>query len=225
VENTINATVYSNTAKENTSGVLIFDMPDLPQANGANILFYDNLIENNNHPNFSAPGIVVNTLPPGSGMVLMSYNGVEAYNNTIRNHKSVGISVNSWLFTGLPYESETYDPYCSNISIHDNLIEGTQGPPDNTTDFGKMFTALFGQESFDILTDGMYKPGHIDAEGQPIGICIRNNGEISFRNLNMHKGSSIGDMMTNMDDDLSIFDCENPPIDVGGLDNWIQETI
>ena len=37
IENTISGEVYKNLAKNNTGGMMIFDMPDLPQANGDKI--------------------------------------------------------------------------------------------------------------------------------------------------------------------------------------------
>ena len=73
IENTINGEVYRNVARNNTGGMLIFDMPDLPQANGDRIKFYDNVMEDNNGENFAPEGMVVSTIPPGSGMIIMSH--------------------------------------------------------------------------------------------------------------------------------------------------------
>lgn len=221
IENTRNGEVYDNIAKHNAAGMLIFDMPDLPQANGYKIKFFNNLMEDNNGPNFSKPGIVVNTLPPGSGMIIMAHNDIEAYNNTIKNHKSVGIGINSWLFTGQPFQSKDYDPFCNNINIHDNVIEGVQGPPDATTDFGKLFTAIFGGKSYDIVIDGIYNPAAIDEKGNPTGICLKNNGEVTFRNLNAGMGGTPQEIMKNMDDDISKFNCDLPNMDLGDYAKWL----
>ncbi len=221
IENTIVGEVYGNRAIENTAGLLIFDMPDVPQANGHSIKVYDNVMDNNNGLNFSAPGIVVNTLPPGTGMVLMASTQVELYNNKISNHKSVGIAINTWLLTGLPFESKEYDPYNSYISVHDNEITGTQGPPDMTTDMGKLFTAIFGGKSYDITVDGIYRPDQVNDDGTPKGICIRNNGEASFSNLNAGMGATPEAIMKNVSYDLSMFDCENPALELGKYDEWI----
>jgi len=221
IENTRNAEVYNNIAKHNAGGMLIFDMPDLPQANGYKIKFFDNVMEDNNGPNFSKPGIVVNTLPSGAGMIIMAHNDIEVYNNTITNHKSMGIGINSWLFTGLPFESKDYDPFCNNISIHDNKITGVKGPPDTSTDFGKLISALFQGESYDIIIDGIFNPATLDENGNPSGICIKNNGDISFRNLNAGMGSDPAQMMKNMNDDISKFNCDLPSMDLSGYDKWL----
>lgn len=221
IENTRVGEVYGNRSVDNTAGMLIFDMPDVPQANGHSIKVYDNVMENNNGENFSAPGIVVNTLPPGAGMVVMASTQVELYNNTITNHKSVGIAINTWLFTGLPFESQEYDPFNSFISIYDNTITGTQGPPDMTTDLGKLFTAVFEGESFDITVDGIYRPDQVDDNGMPTGICIKNNGDVSFANLNAGMGGTPEAIKQHVNHDMSIFDCTNPSLELGSYDNWI----
>lgn len=221
IENTRVGEVYGNRSVDNTAGMLIFDMPDVPQANGHSIKVYNNVMENNNGENFSAPGIVVNTLPPGTGMVVMASTQVELHNNTISNHKSVGIAVNTWLFTGLPLESKEYDPFNSYISIYDNTITGTQGPPDMTTDLGKLFTAVFQGESFDITVDGIYRPDQLDEDGRPTGICIKNNGEVSFANLNAAMGGTPEAIMKNVNHDMSLFNCTNPNLELGSYDDWI----
>ncbi len=221
IENTRVGEVYGNRAVENTAGMLIFDMPDVPQANGHSIKVYDNIMDNNNGPNFSAPGIVVNTLPPGTGMVLMAHTQVELHNNTISNHKSVGIAINTWLLTGLPFESKDYDPYNSYVSVHDNTITGTQGPPDMTTDMGKLFNAIFDGKSYDITVDGIYRPDQLNDDGSPTGLCIRNNGEASFANLNAGMGATPAAIRQNVSHDLSMFDCENPALELGNYDDWI----
>jgi len=221
IENTISGEVYNNKATGNTAGMLIFDMPDLPQANGDRIKFYDNVMEGNNGENFAPPGIVVSTLPPGTGMLLMAHSNIEVNNNVIKNHKTSGISITSWLFTGTPFKSKDYDPYCTNINIHDNTITGTQGPPDNTSDFGKLFTALFQGESFDIVMDGIFKPSSLDENGNPTGFCFKNNGDISFVNLNAGMGASPEEMAKNMSQDMSIFQCELESFDTKEHDEWL----
>ncbi|MCR9286327.1 MAG: right-handed parallel beta-helix repeat-containing protein [Bacteroidetes bacterium] len=222
IENTINGEVYNNVAKENTGGMLIFDMPDLPQANGDRIKFYNNVMENNNGENFAPKGMVVSTIPPGSGMIIMSHSNIEAYNNTITNHKTLGIAVNSWLFTGVPFKSEAFDPFCSNISLHDNIISGNVGPCDNTSDYGQLLTAIAGGEPVDLLTDGIFKPTSMDENGNPIGYCFRNNGtDIKFLNLNAGMGGEPEQIAKNMDNDLSKFDCELPDFDTSEHDKWL----
>jgi parallel beta-helix repeat protein len=217
IENTINGEVYGNTAKNNAGGMLIFAMPDLPQPNGDRIKFYDNHMENNNGENFAPKGMVVSTIPPGSGMIMMSHKNIEVYNNKIIGHKTLGIAVNSWLFTGVPYESEDFDPYCSNINIHNNEITGTQGPADMTTDFGKLITAVMDGKAYDIVIDGIFKPG------EPMSYCFSNNGEISFINLNAAKGMEPEDMIKNQDHDLEMFNCDGAMVNTDRHNTWLSK--
>jgi len=221
IENTINGEVYNNIAKNNTGGMLIFDMPDLPQANGDRIKFYNNTMEGNNGKNFAPKGMVVSTIPPGSGMIIMSHSNIEAHHNTITNHKTLGIAVNSWLFTGVPFKSKDFDPFCSNINLHDNVISGNVGPADNTTEYGQLFTAVLGGEPADIITDGIFKPSSLDENGKPIGYCFKNNGDVKFINLNAGMGAAPEDIAKNMTTDMSLFDCELPSFDTSEHDKWL----
>jgi len=215
IENTINGEVYGNRAEGNAGGMLIFAMPDLPQPNGERIKFYDNIMVANNGENFAPKGMVVSTIPPGSGMILMSHRNIEVRNNVIKNHKTLGIAMNSWLFTGVPYESEEFDPYLSNIYIHNNEISGTEGPADMTTDFGKLITGVMGGKAYDIVTDGIFKPG------EPMSYCISNNGNISFINLNAHMGMDPADLIKNQDHDLEKFNCEGDEVDTSDHNTWL----
>jgi parallel beta-helix repeat protein len=222
IENTINGEVYDNVAKNNTGGMLIFDMPDLPQANGDRIKFYNNVMEDNNGENFAPEGMVVSTIPPGSGMIIMSHSNIEAYNNTIKNHKTLGIAINSWLFTGVPYKSENFDPFCTNINIHDNIISGNVGPSDTSSEYGKLISLISGGKPVDIITDGIFKPSTLDENGMPKGYCFKNNGdEISFLNLNASMGDSPEAILKNKSSDLSIFDCSLPEFDTSEHDKWL----
>lgn len=215
IENTIVAEVYGNRAHDNTAGMLIFDMPDLPQANGDKIKFYDNYMENNNGENFAPKGMIVSTLPPGTGMNIMSHSNIEIFNNTIKGHKTVGVMVNSWMMTGQSYKSEEFDPYCTNVYIHDNQFVENTGVADTTTDAGKLISALSGDKTYDILIDGIFKPN------EPMSYCFKNNGDISFVNLNAAKGISPEDIMRNMNNDISPFDCELPDFDTTKHDSWL----
>ncbi len=221
IENTIVGEVYNNIAKNNTGGMLIFDMPDLPQANGDRIKFYNNVMDGNNGENFAPKGMVVSTIPPGSGMIIMSHSNIEMHDNTITNHKTLGIAVNSWLFTGVPYKSENFDPFCTNISIHDNVITGNKGPADTSTEYGQLLTAVLGGQSVDIVTDGIFKPSTLNEAGNPTGYCFRNNGDVSFVNLNAGMGDKPEEIAKNMNTDISKFDCEIPNFDTSEHDSWL----
>ena len=215
IENTINGEVYKNLAKNNTGGMMIFDMPDLPQVNGDRIKFYDNVMENNNGENFAPKGMVVSNIPPGAGMFIMSHSNIEVFNNKYIGHKTFGLAVNSWLFTGIPFESKEFDPYSTNIEIHDNEFRATQGPCDTTTDNGKILTAVLGGKAYDIVIDGIFKPG------EPKSYCFKNNGDITFANLNAGMGADPESIMKNVNFDMTPFDCNLSDFDTSEHDDWL----
>ncbi len=222
IENSINGDVYDNRATDNTGGLLVFDMPDLPQPNGGNIKIHHNVLEINNSVNFSAEGITVNILPPGTGMLLMAHRDLEVYENEIRGHNTFGLGIISWMFTDRPFKSEEYDPFCSNVNVYKNMFEDNNGTADQTTDFGKLVTGLFKGKGQDIITDGLVSPKHLDDKGQVLAdkrVCLRDNGEVSFFNLNAAKGSELAALAKNMDSKIENFDCELASLKLEGLEN------
>lgn len=219
IENTRNADVFNNKAENNSGGILIFDMPDLPQANGYKIKVHDNVMENNNHPNFAPKGTVVATLPPGSGMTIMAHREIEAYKNVIRGHHTAAISVSTWLFTGQPFKSEEFNPYSEAIYVHDNVLENNKGAMDTSTDFGKLLTAVAGGQTVGIAIDGIFNPATAGKEGE--GICFKNNGDVTFLNMNAGMGGTPNDIMKNKSSDITPFDCSLQAMDLSGHDKWL----
>ena len=81
--------------------------------------------------------------------------------------------------------------------------------PDLSTDLGKLLTATF-KGSLDIFVDGSADPKLRDKDGQlpdDKKICIRNNGDVKFGNLNAWKIKGKDDFMKYKDTDISKFDC------------------
>lgn len=220
IENTINAEVYDNKSIGNTGGMMIFDMPDLPQANGDRVKFYNNTMTDNNGENFAPEGMVVSTIPPGTGMFIMSHRNIEVHDNVIKGHKTVGLAVNSWLFTGIPYESEEFDPYSTNIYVHSNIIESPDAAPDVTKPFGQLVAAVLGKP-YDIVIDGIFEPTTMGADGRPTSYCFQDNGDITFVNLNAGMSMDPAEMVKNLDFDLSKFDCSLPGFDTSKHDDWL----
>ena len=63
IENSTNADVYGNLAWRNTGGVLVFDLPNLPKVGGHSTRVFDNVIVNNNTPNFASAAISSRNCP------------------------------------------------------------------------------------------------------------------------------------------------------------------
>ncbi|HUH74643.1 MAG TPA: parallel beta-helix domain-containing protein [Chitinophagales bacterium] len=211
IENCINADVYENKAINNTGGILVFDLPDLPQANGRNARIFKNEIKDNNHKNFAAKGNIVAAVPPGTGVIVLATDSVDIFDNDITNHKSVGIAIASYQLTQRPIKDSAYGPYCSAISIRENRISSDKIIVDMSTDLGKLIYATF-RKPMDIIYDGLPDPEFKDENGilpEGMKICIRNNGEsIKFGNLNASKANSFTDFLKFSSTDISPFDCE-----------------
>ena len=56
IENSFGADVYDNEATNNTGGILVFSLPEMPVKNGRDARVFRNKIHGNNHPNFGLEG-------------------------------------------------------------------------------------------------------------------------------------------------------------------------
>ena len=209
IENCINSDVYKNKSENNSGGILVFDLPKLFQPNGRNARVFDNEIITNNSENFGKPGSIVATIPPGAGMIIMATDSVEIFNNRITDNKTVGCAIVSYFTTGKQINDSTYGPYCHSIFVHDNKFSrrAIQIPALNT-DFGKLAVAAC-KGPIDIVYDGNFEKEYQNNKGMPEGkkICVRNNGDVRFVNMNFWKAKTLNDVLNTYDKDMAKFDC------------------
>jgi parallel beta-helix repeat protein len=189
IENSTHADVYQNEAWDNTGGLLIFDLPDLVQKKGGNTRAFNNYLHDNNHANFAPKGNIVGKVPPGTGIMILATNQVEIFENKIFNNISVGLGIISYYITENPIKDSAYYPYPTGISIHNNHFERPHVRATGKGRMGKMFRykLRFGKQVPHIIYDG------IADEKQPPNICIRNNTNETFANIqaaNNFKGIS-----------------------------------
>lgn len=126
IENTQFADVYGNTAANNTGGLLIFDLPGNPVV-GRDVWVHDNIITDNNTPNF-APGGTVSLIPAGTGTVVLASRRLVLEDNTYANNNTSDIAI----FSGLVIEGDTGDWALSRDELVGD-IEGVTLPGDDTT--------------------------------------------------------------------------------------------
>jgi parallel beta-helix repeat protein len=146
LENTVNGEVYNNHAHDNTIGIFIDLLPQLPSKVSLNTKVHDNISENNNGENFGNPGTAVALIPPGTGMLILAADHVEVYNNTIRGNKSAGLAVFN-LTIGFSEEEIDVGPNPEHNYAHDNIYDN------NGYDADKFVKDLLGK-GFDIIWDG-----------------------------------------------------------------------
>lgn len=185
IENTVSADVYENTATNNTGGILVFNMPNLPQK-GSHTRVFNNQVFENNTKNFGHKGTPVASVPAGSGVVINSNDYVEVFDNDIRDNKTANVIISSVYSTNYAEgdSSPGYDAYPEAIYIYGNRFSGGGNSPDGL-DLKALKTALYGLKgSFpDVLWDGFVDKDKM-ADGKlphDLNICV-NNGDIAVLN-------------------------------------------
>ncbi|MCI4667887.1 MAG: right-handed parallel beta-helix repeat-containing protein [Bacteroidia bacterium] len=205
IENSTMADVRNCEAYENTGGLLVFDLPDLPKKAGGNVRLYNNKVHDNNYKNFAPKGNSVAFVPPGTGIIILAASNVEVYNNEIINNQSFSTSIVSYYMTERPINDKEYYPYPTAIYIHDNTFERENTKPILKHKLSLLTFKMFKKNQPHIWYDGILdkdktgKDGLYTSEHQ---ICVRNNKNGSFVNLDAENN------FKNTSQDASIYDCE-----------------
>jgi parallel beta-helix repeat protein len=191
IENCHGADVYGNVATNNTGGILVFDLPDIPVQDGHNVRVFNNQVFENNTDNFAPEGNIVGEVPRGTGIMIMANRNVEVFDNDINDHDSTAIMIVSYLVTQRPVNDPNYNPYPSAIHIHSNRI-GAYG---TNPDLGELAETLLAGDYPAIFWDGIVNPallvdGELPAEHR---IVIQDNeGDVTFANLNLGEAVAAG---------------------------------
>ena len=194
IENTMHADVYGNVARNNTGGILVFNMPDLPIP-GHSTRVFDNEVVGNNTANFGAEGTPVASVPAGSGIVINSNDRVEIFDNRIADNDTANIIISSYYATGFQGTrevAEDYDPYPETIFVYGNTLSGGGSSPEGL-DLKALKVAKFGfTGSFpDVLWDGYVNADKVDEHGRLLpefAICV-DNGGAEVLNADLGNGS------------------------------------
>jgi len=190
IENTTNAWVYDNVSTNNTGGILIFDLPDLPKKRGGHVHIRDNRVFRNNYKNFAPKGNIVGKVPPGTGVMILATHDVNVYNNQILDNKTASTAIVSYYITENPIKDKDYIPYPSAISIRDNTYSTGKRMPTWKNKLGFLFWLKFGRNVPHILYDGIQNPEYLAADGTvkpEHRICVHNNPNGTFANLKADK--------------------------------------
>ncbi len=185
IENCTRADVYENAATGNAGGILIVSLPNLPAGNGRHCRVFANQAIKNNHANFAPAGNLASTVSSGTGIMVVAYDAVEIFENTIENNRTVNLAVVSYLATGRDIDDPKYDPYPERIGIYDNRFSG--GGQDPQGRLGALLGPLLGGSFPDIVYDGMVDPEKL-VDGELPDECklfIQDNGPAEFVNFDL----------------------------------------
>jgi parallel beta-helix repeat protein len=183
-ENTRFADIYENVATENTGGILVFDLPDLPIQGGRATRVFNNDVHTNNTDNFAPEGNIVATVPAGTGVMVMANDEVEIFGNRIRDNQTANMAIVSYYVANKPIKDARYDPYPESIFVHDNVFSGGGNAPTGLV--VKLLALKLGKPFPDILYDGVINKKKLTAEGTlppELRLCIRGNGDADFANI------------------------------------------
>jgi parallel beta-helix repeat protein len=164
IENSYYADVYNNLASHNTGGILIFDLPDLPQQGGHHIRVFNNKSINNDTDNFAPEGNIVGEVPRGTGIIVMANSDVEIFNNQMSGNGTVNLSIVSY---GDKTDDKNYYPHPRRIQVHSNTYGSSGFDPDlETGDLAKALYEISKGNMPDIFWDGVLPTSQIFF-GQP----------------------------------------------------------
>ncbi|MDA9614854.1 right-handed parallel beta-helix repeat-containing protein [Pseudomonadota bacterium] len=179
IENSYYADVYNNVATNNTGGILVFDLPSLPQQGGHHVRVFNNKSVGNNTDNFAPEGNIVGEVPRGTGIIIQANSDVEIFDNIIGDNDTVNIAVVTY---GSDTDDTEYYPHPKSIQIHNNEFGPTGYNPD--TSKGELAQILFdlsGGDMPDIFWDGLLPLSQL-VFGQPENekMIISNNGDATI---------------------------------------------
>ena len=183
IENSYYADVFDNHAENNTGGILVFDLPDIPQQGGHHVRVFRNKSINNNTDNFAPEGNIVGEVPRGTGIIIQANSHIEIFENDIGGNDTVNIAIVTY---GYETEDENYYPHPRAIQIHNNRFTKSGNNPDlETGELAKILYELSDKNMPDIFWDGILPMKQI-IFGQPDNekLILGDNGSATFLTIN-----------------------------------------
>lgn len=157
IENSFNADVHDNVSTHNAGGILVFDLPGLPQMGGHSTRVFHNEVVNNDTLNFAPKGNTVAGVPTGTGIMVMANRDVHVFDNHIDGNASSGVMLVAYLNT---FTDPTYNPLPRDISVHGNRFGRNGFAP--VWKGGPELASMLGGSLPPVLWDGITsytKPG------------------------------------------------------------------
>ncbi|MET0373212.1 MAG: parallel beta-helix domain-containing protein [Rhizorhabdus sp.] len=149
VENCYNVDVHDNVAQHNAGGILVFDLPDLPQKGGHAVRVFANDASANDTPNFAPKGNIVAAVPTGTGVIVMASRDVHVFANRLGDNATANVMIIAYPRT---FTDAGYDPLPRDVLVRDN-VHGRAGWAPQLTG-GRALAPAAGGPTFPVLWDG-----------------------------------------------------------------------
>jgi parallel beta-helix repeat protein len=150
IENSMNADVFDNVATRNTGGILVFDLPNLPQMGGHSTRLFRNKVVQNDTPNFAPKGNIVASVPNGTGIMVMANRNVHVFDNEIDGNQSTGVTLVSYT---QKFDDKTYNPLPRDVVVRNNKFGRNGWAP--TFAGGDILAKMAGGTLPPVLWDGV----------------------------------------------------------------------
>lgn len=150
IENSHDADVMDNLVTDNAGGILVFDLPDLPQQGGRNVRVAGNRVIANNHVNFAAPGNIVAGVPSGTGIMVMANRDVLVTRNDISGNHGNAVLIVAYT---QPFSDAAYNPLPRAVTVAANRFADNGTAPAFAG--GRAIAAAVGGTLPPVMWDGI----------------------------------------------------------------------
>lgn len=150
IENSWRADVHNNVTRHNTGGILVFDLPNLPQQGGRDVRIFANAVTDNDTDNFAPKGNTVAMVPRGLGIMVMANRNVHVFGNRLSGNATTHV-----LIAAYPndYKDDKYMFVPRGVYVHDN--EYGPGGTDPTGEVGDTISKITGKPVPEVVWDGV----------------------------------------------------------------------
>ena len=150
IENSYDADVFGNTATHNAGGILVFDLPGLPQMGGHTVRVFRNEIVANDTPNFAGKGNIVAQVPTGTGVMVMANRDVHVFDNHIDGNGGNAVMVVAYRQA---FTDRSYNPLPRAVVVGKNRFGRNGFAP--SFDGGAQLAAAVGGTLPPVMWDGV----------------------------------------------------------------------
>ncbi len=181
IENSWRADVHDNISRHNTGGILVFDLPNLPQQGGRDVRVFANTVADNDTDNFAPKGNTVAMVPRGLGIMVMANRNVHVFGNKLSGNATTHV-----LIAAYPndYDDKNYLFVPRGVYVHDN--EYGDGGDDPNGEVGDTISKISGVPVPDVVWDGVTRiPEWLSWVAAENRIYVSESADTTFINLKM----------------------------------------